>query len=382
MSPIIAGWFAREFFPRPGGTTFGLSPPQPEMITGGPCAAVAVCLRTLNSTYARATMVVYRPMYELREGKITQDQSPRRDRWRSRTRPVSIGKDDLCGLVRGIVDASPGRGEGGYVKPSPGEASGFAALADAMNAGDLLGARGLAAALGYALDFCDDVVSGRQLLVARDASEPGRAWGAILVDPEGNDVLVEVAHPGSDLRTPEVGVAVFRETRARALLVAGANRIRLEGRPLRRCPRLRHALRSGAPRPAPGALCAPTARLPSRRWRLPRHSPLRRSVAPATRPRRRPHRPRSGGVRGRLVGRQRPIPKPRRHEEPPGGLRPEGRGPVCSPRDLPKAQGKRGRAATVGGGAGAGDSGKIASQASVASPEGDATMGTKTIPRR
>ena len=169
-------------------------------------------------------MVVYRPMYELREGKITQDQSPRRDRWRSRTRPVSVEKDDLCGLVRGIVDASPGRGEGGYVKPSPGEASGFAALADAMNAGDLLGARGLAAALGYALDFCDDVVSGRQLLVARDASEPGRGWGAILVDPEGNDVLVEVAHPGSDLRTPEVGVAVFRETRARALLVAGAHR--------------------------------------------------------------------------------------------------------------------------------------------------------------
>ena len=61
-------------------------------------------------------------------------------------------------------------------------------------------------------------------MVARDASEPGRGWGAILVDPEGNDVLVEVAHPGSDLKTPEAGVSVFRETRARALLVAGAHR--------------------------------------------------------------------------------------------------------------------------------------------------------------
>jgi len=122
------------------------------------------------------------------------------------------------------VDASPGRGEGGYVKPSPGETSGFGALADAMGGGHLPEARALAAALGYALVIYDDVVSGQQLLVAREASEPGRGWGAILVDPEGEDVLVEVAHPGSDLRTPEVGVAVFRETRARALLVAGAHR--------------------------------------------------------------------------------------------------------------------------------------------------------------
>ncbi len=169
-------------------------------------------------------MVVYRPMYELREGKITQDQSPRRDRWRSRTRPVSVEKGDLCGLVRGIVDASPGRGEGGYVTSSPGEARRFAALADAMGGDDPRGARRLAAALGYALVLYDDVVTGRQLLVARDASESGRGWGAILVDPEGDDVLVEVAHPGSDPKTPEVGVAVFRETRARALLVAGAHR--------------------------------------------------------------------------------------------------------------------------------------------------------------
>jgi hypothetical protein len=169
-------------------------------------------------------MVVYRPMCETREDEITQGQSSRRERRGPHARPVPVEHGDPCGLVRGIVDASPGRGEGGYVKPSPGEASGFGALADAMNARDVRGARLLAAALGYALVLYDDVVTGRQLLVARDASQPGRGWGAILVDPEGEDVLIEVAHPGSDLRTPEVGVAVFRETRARALLVAGAHR--------------------------------------------------------------------------------------------------------------------------------------------------------------
>ncbi len=78
--------------------------------------------------------------------------------------------------------------------------------------------------MGIPLDFSDDVVSRRPVRVARFAAEPGGGGGAILVDPEGNDVLVEVAHPGSDLKTPEVGVAVFRETRARALLVAGAHR--------------------------------------------------------------------------------------------------------------------------------------------------------------
>ena len=169
-------------------------------------------------------MVVYRPMREAREDEISQGQSPRRKRRRPRVWPVSVENGDLCGLVRGIVDASPGRGEGGYVTPLPGEASSFGVLAGAMGGGDLRGARRLAAALGYALVLYDDVVTGRQLLVACDASEPGRGWDAILVDPEGDDVLVEVAHPGSDLRTTEVGVAVFRETRARALLVAGAHR--------------------------------------------------------------------------------------------------------------------------------------------------------------
>ena len=169
-------------------------------------------------------MVVYRPMREASEDEITRGQPPRRERRRPRAGSAPAGIGDLCGLVRGIVDASPGRGEGGYVTPTPGEASGFGALAGAMGGVDLRGARRLAAALGYALVLHDDVVTGQQLLVACEASEPRRGWGAILVDPEGDDVLVEVAHPGSDLKTPEVGVAVFRETRARALLVAGAHR--------------------------------------------------------------------------------------------------------------------------------------------------------------
>lgn len=161
-------------------------------------------------------MILYRPMPEPREGDSTHDGPSRR------TPPVPVGDGDLCGLVRSIVDASPGRGEGGYVEPSPGEAAAFGALVRAMGGAYLRGARRLAGVLGYALTLHDDGVTGRRLLVAREAA--GRGWGAVVVDPEGDDVLVEVAHPGSDLKTPEVGVAVFREARARALLVAGAHR--------------------------------------------------------------------------------------------------------------------------------------------------------------
>ena len=58
--------------------------------------------------------------------------------------------------------------------PSPKEASGFAALAGAMSGGDLEAARRSADHLGYALALFDDAATGRRLLVAREASEPGR----------------------------------------------------------------------------------------------------------------------------------------------------------------------------------------------------------------
>jgi len=165
----------------------------------------------------RATMIVFRPMRETSDGETTRVQP-------TGTLSIPAEKGDLSGLVRGAVDASPGRGEGGYVTPTPGEASAFAALTSATGAGGVRDAGRLAGALGYALVLYDDVVTGRRLLVACEESGPGRGWGAIHIDPEGDDVLVEVAHPSSDLKTPEVGVAVFREARARALLVAGAHR--------------------------------------------------------------------------------------------------------------------------------------------------------------
>ncbi len=46
----------------------------------------------------------------------------------------------------------------------------------------------------------------------------------MIVDTDGADILIEVPHPFFDKSTSEVGVELFRQARARALLVAGAHR--------------------------------------------------------------------------------------------------------------------------------------------------------------
>ncbi len=147
---------------------------------------------------------------------------------RERSDPIPVESGDLSRTIGRIVDAMPGRGSEGYARPSPEEASEFADLASSMEAGDLGGARRSAEALDYTLVWYEDNATGRRLLMAREEADPsreaGRGWGTLVADPGGDDVLVEVPHPGFDIKTPQVGVELFRETEARVLLVAGAHR--------------------------------------------------------------------------------------------------------------------------------------------------------------
>ena len=148
--------------------------------------------------------------------------------WRERTEPIPVERGDLSLMIAGIVGAMPGRGSEGYEAPSPEEASKFADLASAMRAGELEEARQSAEALDYTLVRYEDTATGRSLLVAREeadfAREPERGWGTIVVNSEGDDTLIEVPHPLFDIKTPMVGVELFRETGASALLIAGAHR--------------------------------------------------------------------------------------------------------------------------------------------------------------
>ncbi len=147
---------------------------------------------------------------------------------RERSDPIPVESGDLSRTVGRIVDAMPGRGSEGYARPSPEEASEFADLASSMEASDLDGARRSAEALDYTLVWYEDNATGRRLLMAREEADPSRearrGWGTLVADPGGDDVLVEVPHPGFDINTPQVGAELFREAEARILLVAGAHR--------------------------------------------------------------------------------------------------------------------------------------------------------------
>ncbi|MCP3802033.1 hypothetical protein NLX83_22460 [Allokutzneria sp. A3M-2-11 16] len=81
------------------------------------------------------------------------------------------------------------------------------------------------AQLGFTVTFDEDPATGRRYALVDD--EPGSewAWGLYLVDLSGPpSVLVEVPHPNSDLRTEEVGLAMWRAVPGAMLAVSGTHR--------------------------------------------------------------------------------------------------------------------------------------------------------------
>ncbi|MFC5065509.1 hypothetical protein [Actinomycetospora atypica] len=77
---------------------------------------------------------------------------------------------------------------------------------------------GRAAALG----FTTTTVAGRTLLEADPATE--RSWGVVVLPRGPAEVLVEVPHPQSDLRTEQIGLALLERLDGALLLQAGAHR--------------------------------------------------------------------------------------------------------------------------------------------------------------
>ena len=125
------------------------------------------------------------------------------------------------------VDAAARRDSGDYVPPTAAQADRLAAAVLALSRGRQEQAEDEAADLGYRVR---EVEAGGQRLLALTEQGRRRHWGAYVVAPSsGSDLLVEVPHPLSDLRTPEVGLELFQRAGARALLVAGAHRDAGEG---------------------------------------------------------------------------------------------------------------------------------------------------------
>jgi hypothetical protein len=81
------------------------------------------------------------------------------------------------------------------------------------------------APLGFSLQQAVDEATSRPYLSVVNERNSERAWGMYLVDLSVQTRLViEVPHPNSDLRTEEMGLALFRQVPGAVLMVAGAHR--------------------------------------------------------------------------------------------------------------------------------------------------------------
>lgn len=135
----------------------------------------------------------------------------------------------LGDLVAELKRGMPRAGSGGFVPPSEDELDRFAGCVRALLDGDVDRAAEGARTVGCELRTLDDRKAERTYFVlAESPSESpaaARGQGIAIVDPDPlRNLVLAVPHPLYDIDTPEVGVRIFQELRARALIIAGAHR--------------------------------------------------------------------------------------------------------------------------------------------------------------
>jgi hypothetical protein len=112
-----------------------------------------------------------------------------------------------------------------YREPRSVEAARLARAFRAARAGRLHRAAALAGPIGYRVVRFLDADSRRRLVLLVERRPVRRGWGLYVHSPTSDSrLIVEVAHPGSDIKSERVGSAVFRLADATDLLVAGAPR--------------------------------------------------------------------------------------------------------------------------------------------------------------
>ncbi|XXX71818.1 hypothetical protein WMF30_29645 [Sorangium sp. So ce134] len=137
----------------------------------------------------------------------------------------------LEALVSCMRDQMPGRGSGRFVAPSFVEMSAWRSVASAMLRGEC------GFALPYSLSpFAQirrfrDAESGRSYCVLMETADRNgdgivdRGFGAFIVDPgAARELSHQVSHPIADAGTETQAVTVFKQTRSRSFLLAGAHR--------------------------------------------------------------------------------------------------------------------------------------------------------------
>jgi hypothetical protein len=111
-----------------------------------------------------------------------------------------------------------------YRPPEPEERRQLVSALHELRAGDAERATELAAALGFTVRTGVDAATGRPFGLAVNPAGD-RAWGWYLVDLSApTRLVVEVPHPKADLRTEEIGLALYRELPGSLLAVSGTHR--------------------------------------------------------------------------------------------------------------------------------------------------------------
>ncbi|WP_231949538.1 hypothetical protein [Alloactinosynnema sp. L-07] len=112
-----------------------------------------------------------------------------------------------------------------YRAPDPDERAALAQVVDRLASGSATEVADRVRALGYETREGVDKPTGRPYVVLAHPSGTERAWGMFVVDRSRSArVIVEVPHPASDLRTEDIGLALFRRGPGAVLAVSGTHR--------------------------------------------------------------------------------------------------------------------------------------------------------------
>ncbi|WP_437595219.1 hypothetical protein WMF28_21980 [Sorangium sp. So ce590] len=145
-----------------------------------------------------------------------------------RTCPSSATLEALVACLR---DQMPSRGSGTFVAPSFAEMSAWRSVASAMMRGDCGFALPYSLSLFVQIRRFRDADNGRSYCVLMETADwngdgvVDRGFGAFIVDASAERELShQVSHPIADAGTETQAVTVFKKTRSRTFLLAGAHR--------------------------------------------------------------------------------------------------------------------------------------------------------------
>ncbi|NUN70701.1 MAG: T9SS type A sorting domain-containing protein [Bacteroidetes bacterium] len=126
-------------------------------------------------------------------------------------------------LITAIPDATPSNL---YQIPSAGEADLWSAIASNMLKGDQAAAHADAGTIGYDIVNFTDTTNSKTYAVLRKQSAGTNYWGTLLIDPSPlrSRLFIQAPHPLHDANTGNQAIVVFKNTGARAFILAGTHR--------------------------------------------------------------------------------------------------------------------------------------------------------------